>query len=411
MTFTLAIGRSKQMRILIISSTCSASKYQEVYEKRYEPMLDTNQKFFLSLIEGLNENGAIAIDCISTLPISHSCYPDKFVRQQQEIVDGVSYRYCGCINYPYIRTIIVKLNIRSLVKKYIRQYRSERIIVLCDGLIAEANAIVRLLQKKRITSVALVTDIPDIVSGMSSKKGIKSLSANLYGWYATRLLQNYDRYVFLTEQMNEVCNPNNRPYIIMECIVTPIALHEQKDMPLADKPVVLYAGKLHSDFGVLQLAKAAPLLAGVCEIWLYGGQGDCDEELKAIAKENQNLKIHGIVPLTEIQRIEQRADVLINPRPDEKEFTKYSFPSKTAEYMMMGTPTLMYRLAGVPSTYVPYLSFIDENSPEGIAFSIKRLLDEDYAMRKMRTENAREFIISNKNSLLQAKRLLEFLLK
>ncbi len=397
------------MRILIISSTCSAEKYKEIYNTRVKPMLDTNQKFFLSLIEGLNANRNITVDCVTTLPISYSCYKKRILKKQKEAIDGVTYCYCGCINYPVIRTLTVRHNILRLVKKYIKQHRQEETVVLCDGLIAEANSVVKFLKKNGIPTVALVTDIPNIVSDMSQDKGLKTMLGKIYGNYATKLLRQYDKYVFLTEQMNEVCNLSGVPYMIMECIVTPIELDAAADSALADKPVVLYAGKLHSDFGVLQLAKAAPLLKDKCEIWLYGGQGNCDDELANLAERYPNLKIHGIVTLKEIQSLEQRATVLINPRPNEKAFTKYSFPSKTAEYMMMNTPVLMFRLDGIPPEYEQYLSFIEENSPEGIAESIAKLLEEDKIAREDRSKKAREYIINNKNNIHQAERLYKFL--
>ena len=85
--------------------------------------------------------------------------------------------------------------------------------------------------------------------------------------------------------------------MIMECIVTPIDIDSIPNEKLSDKPVVLYAGKLHSDFGVLELAGAAEYLRDFCEIWLYGGHANCDDELKMLAERNPNLKIHGIVKL------------------------------------------------------------------------------------------------------------------
>lgn len=397
------------MRILVVSSTCSARKYKEIFEKRRRPMLDTNQKFFLSLLEGLQAQEDVAVDCVTTLPISYSCYDERFVKQQEEIEGGIFYHYCGCINYPIIRTLTVQLRIKKFVKQYIRKYSHEKIIVLCDGLIGEANSLIKYLKKKKICTVALVTDIPNVVSEMGGKKSVKAWLNALYGEKATKLLKSFDRYVFLTEQMNEVCNPEHRPYMIMECIVTPLAIERLERKKLSEKPVVLYAGKLHSDFGVLDLARAAAYLQDTCEIWLYGGHGDCDSQLAALAAENPNLKIHGIVELAQIHKLERNAQILINPRPNEKIFTRYSFPSKTAEYMMMQVPVVMYKLDGIPDEYDPYLHYIQEQSPRGIADEIKRVLAMEEGEKNKTTKLAREYIIEEKNNINQAKRLVDFL--
>ena len=149
------------------------------------PMLDTNQKFFLSLIDGLRQQEDVQVDCVTTLPISYRCYPDRIIKQEEENVDGVSFHYCGCINLPIIRTLTVKRNIKVFVKRYIQKYRGEKIVVLCDGLIAEANALVKLLKKKQVCTAALVTDIPDMVSDISTDKGIKSKLLNF--WFVSSM--------------------------------------------------------------------------------------------------------------------------------------------------------------------------------------------------------------------------------
>ena len=44
------------------------------------------------------------------------------------------------------------------------------------------------------------------------------------------------------------------------------------------------------------------------------------------------------------------------------------------EYMASGTPVLTTRLPGMPAEYYPYVEFIDEETPEGIARALKRVL-------------------------------------
>jgi glycosyltransferase involved in cell wall biosynthesis len=197
--------------------------------------------------------------------------------------------------------------------------------------------------------------------------------------------------------------------MILECIVTPLDLDTIEQKPLSERPVVLYAGKLHSDFGVLRLAQAAAYLEDLCEIWLYGGHGDCDDQLQALSQQHKNLKLHGIVPLEEIHKIERNAAILVNPRPNEKEFTKYSFPSKTAEYLMMGVPVVMYRLDGIPHEYDTYLHYVEENTAESIARKVREVLSSDPSQRAERALAGRAFIIENKNHFQQAARLVEFI--
>ena len=41
----------------------------------------------------------------------------------------------------------------------------------------------------------------------------------------------------------------------------------------------------------------------------------------------------------------------MNPRSADAEYTKYSFPSKTIEYLATGVPVVMNRLPGIPEEY------------------------------------------------------------
>lgn len=62
--------------------------------------------------------------------------------------------------------------------------------------------------------------------------------------------------------------------------------------------------------------------------------------------------------------MQQQATLLVNPRKGHEEYTKYSFPSKTMEYMASGTPTIMYKLPGLPIEYEEYLVLLPDNSQE-----------------------------------------------
>ena len=51
---------------------------------------------------------------------------------------------------------------------------------------------------------------------------------------------------------------------------------------------------------------------------------------------------------------------MINPREDNQEYVKYSFPSKNLEYLSTGNKVLCYKLSGIPNDYDKYLYYIDD---------------------------------------------------
>ena len=117
----------------------------------------------------------------------------------------------------------------------------------------------------------------------------------------------------------------------------------------------------------------------------------------------------GIRPNAEVVAIEQRAALLVNPRPTAPDYTKYSFPSKNMEYMISGTPILTTKLPGMPKEYYPHIYTIEEDTSDGVADALKKVFSESFAERMKKGENARRFVLENKSNVMQAKKIIEFL--
>ena len=99
----------------------------------------------------------------------------------------------------------------------------------------------------------------------------------------------------------------------------------------------------------------------------------------------------------------------MNPRPSRESFCKYSFPSKTIEYMASGTPVLMTRLPGVPKEYFDYVYAIEEETADGICRSLIEIFGQSEAQRARFGAAARDFVKTNKSCAAQCGRILDFL--
>ena len=95
---------------------------------------------------------------------------------------------------------------------------------------------------------------------------------------------------------------------------------------------------------------------------------------EAIAREDERVFYGGMLLNTEIVAKEQEATLLVNPRPTQEEFVKYSFPSKTMEYMASGTPVMTTVLPGMPREYHPHVFLLRDETAVGIAASLKEVL-------------------------------------
>ena len=111
----------------------------------------------------------------------------------------------------------------------------------------------------------------------------------------------------------------------------------------------------------------------------------------------------------EVLAYEQKASLLVNVRDPNEAFTSYSFPSKTIEYMLSGTPLLTTRLPGIPKEYDKYLILIEDNLPQTIASGIETAFRMTSEARQSLGNAAACFIAEEKNSEKQAEKILRFI--
>ena len=110
----------------------------------------------------------------------------------------------------------------------------------------------------------------------------------------------------------------------------------------------------------------------------------------------------------ELLRLERRATLMVNPTPASWEFTKYFFPSKNMEFMASGTPTLMFKLACMPEEYHQHLFFAEE-SVEALCDKILEICEKPQDELDAFGKKASDFICQQKNAVVQAGRLVEFI--
>ena len=117
----------------------------------------------------------------------------------------------------------------------------------------------------------------------------------------------------------------------------------------------------------------------------------------------------GMVSHAEVVRFQKEASVLVNPRKPDQEITRFSFPSKTIEYMMSGTPMIGYRLEGIPEEYYRHMYIPDTLSVESMAELIDEVLSMPQSFLDAKALSAKEFVIGEKRSVSQVEKIIRFL--
>lgn len=139
------------------------------------------------------------------------------------------------------------------------------------------------------------------------------------------------------------------------------------------------------------------------------GDGDSRDEIMRLSCFDKRIVYKGQVKRSEAFQLQKNALLLINTRTPEGEFTKYSFPSKVMEYLASGTPTLMYRLPGIPEEYYEYCYSLSRADIDSLSQMLTEILNLSESERIAKGQAAREFILKNKNPKSQTLKIINLL--
>ena len=403
------------MKILFLSLLFEREK-EDFYKKKVRGMIqNASNTFQYAVLDGFYENQTLAdIFLINSLPVGTfgSGYDELFLKESPFVYEGKDIGVTiSCINLPVLKQFTRYKNVCKQLTKYIEQNRNEDIKIITYNVYEPyIHACSKIKKKyKNIEICPIITDLPGQF-GILPKAWWKRIYVLHAAKKIFKYLKSADRYVFLTELM-KVPLAVDKDYIVMEGIYSNIDGVNNSVVAAepSNKKIILYTGVLNREYGILTLLDAFDKIPQKdIELWICGGIGEV-EEVKRRAERDQRIKFYGNVPRKQAIEYQRKASLLINPRPNRGEFVKYSFPSKTMEYLSSGRPVLMYKLAGIPHEYDIYLNYIPEYTPESMKDSILNILYGDYDMYLTKAAWGREFVLKTKNSKAQAKRILDFL--
>lgn len=329
----------------------------------------------------------------------------------EETENKVLYQYVSTLNIPIVCQFLYYLQSFYYTFKWGVRNRKNRII-FCDIFSSSSTVSGGVLAAKilRIPICALVTDMitTPLTTSLNLNNVFWKFFFNIRQNKQYRSLNTYHAFVFLTKYMNEIYNPLKRPYIVMEGSVDSRFVSCQNIKKQTPR-VIMYAGAIEKEYGLNELTQAFMSLSiPDIEFHIYGN-GKFVKDLLEYQKQDPRIKYMGIVNNADIVKAEQAATLLINPRLSHEVYVKYSFPSKTSEYMLSGTPLLTTKLPGIPDEYFQHLYTFDEESITGFARKMSEILSLPETELIQQGKNAQEFVLKNKNNILQSKRIFEFL--
>ena len=379
---------------------------ETVRNKSKNNMLDAANALQWHIYEGLCANLDRKPDVINVVPVGSfpQYYNEPFIKKERFSEIFLNVGFC---NVKLIRKLVLAGRVYKELKSYYKDKKGEKTLLVYTMNSAFLQAITKLKRKvKDICVCAVVADLPDM-SSLSSKKSFfnkafdKFLSKKSYS-----TADCIDKYVLLTEQMADYMNIT-KPYCVMEGIATESEALEQTSEGAVK--TVLYTGTLHKRFGVTDLVDAFMLTEDRSMRLVICGVGDSEEQIRIAAAKDSRINFKGQVTRDEALKLQREATVLVNPRKNNEEFTKYSFPSKNLEYLSSGKPLIAYKLDGIPDEYDDYIYYVKDDSEETLAKTITEVCSMPSEERRLFAERAQQFVLKEKNCFVQVNKVLKFI--
>lgn len=365
-------------------------------------------KFQWNLIDGFLNISGINLHAVSAPFVGP--FPNEF---RDFYIRGNSYLYKNSLQCQYVpfcnlwgyRNISRTISLKRAIEHFLSIKSRKKVIISYSLHTPFLQAAV--FAKRIDPSIHLCLIVPDLAQFMNLSKK-KTVIYNIFKKLDIKILEKSLKYVssfvLLTEHMKDVLKVGSRPYIVIEGIVDdsyPTLVSEGQKTDETYKTVV-YTGTLNEKFGVVNLIKAFHAIDDRNVRLKICGRGDSEDLIKKYALKDDRIQFLGQVSNEEAVRLQNNATVLVNPRQNNEDFTKYSFPSKNLEYLLAGKPVVAYKLDGIPDEYDKYFHYVEDNTIESLSNTIKKVVNLPYEEREKIGKAAREFVIKNKNKNVAA---------
>lgn len=387
----------KQKEILWVSGIAWMSDNYEYFPKATDPGLVSSSAFQQAIIEGLEAQGE-QVRLLSTINRRFSRVQWSHNGKSQDIiVEGINGHLTGLLSKK--KRLLAEINKKNFLDgiKIVSAYEMHLPYLYALRSIKKKNP--------EIKTILICPDLSTYMDIGIKKKPIKYLLKKVESMIMKRLLSYVDGFVVFTNQMYEYFSYTKKPYVVVEGVY-----RNKYDLTEIEKqPIILHAGSLHYNTGIEELIEAFEKIDNSdVELW-FCGKGEMDSYIHDKCKKNSKIKHKGFVDPKDLFEYEKQALLLVNVRDPKENYTKYSFPSKTFEYMASGTPFLTTDLEGIPEEYKQNLLLIENNEVETIKNGLLRALNMTKEENRNFGNQARNFVLEKKNKQCQSKIILDFM--
>lgn len=364
-----------------------------------------------SFIDGLStlHDTVVKVIVNPAIPSFPHNFKRCFIKREQYKIQGIDVTSIPVFNLLIINRIWSLLCLIYAIFYTLKGLEDKDEIVIINN-IADLSSLAATRIVKKISSLSLnvftiVLDIPIDVTLLYQKSIIKASVVGYFDKEKIRLAKKSDYRILLTKQMESII-PGINTIVEGMIKISSYSNNIIRDHK-PDKEIIAYTGSVQKVFGVWNLVEAFRIAnLENAELWICGS-GDLSKELEELSRNVSNIKYYGLVDSEKAKQIQIEATILVNPRTSEGEYTKYSFPSKTIEYLITGRTVVGNKLEGIPEEYFQYVYTPVDESVYSLSECLKKVVNCPWEERFKKQVEGRNFIIDNKNSSIQVRRIID----
>lgn len=375
------------------------------------PVQFAANQFQKSIITGLDQTCATPTTIVTGLFVGS--YPRRCKRSSfgsgifnhTEKANHTDYRVGFC-NFTVIKHFSLARSLTKTVEGLLDKEDEVDGICVCGYAMTYSTVKALMHLKARFPGICtclIVPDLPQYMDLSSKKHRLRSAIKTIVNRRLFAMVSTVDCFTVLTKYMCEQLPVKGKPFCVVEGIAP--AIEERVVKKNQERNTIVYTGSLSGKYGITELVDAFVKLNRKDLYLDIYGYGDSVPYILQQAQLNQRIRYWGNIDNKAARKAQQEALLLVNPRRNNEEYTKYSFPSKTLEYLASGTPVLMCKLPGVPDEYYEYVFSFKEDLYE----SLNQVVSLPIETLKEKGREGMLYASTKKNARIQSGKIVSML--
>jgi len=402
--------------ILFLGGLFPKETEDEIISKSIGNLQNAANNLQWELVKGLDENLSTSVTIVNSLFIGS--FPKRYKSFKIRTYDfSFQLEHAKAINVGFTNLTGIKrfsryYGVKTQLDKWIKEKKSSKKVVIAYAMTSIFTQLLEYAKKidDKIITCLIVPDLPQYMNLSNKKNGLYNVLKNAEIGIIKKNMGFIDCYVVLTRHMVEYLDIA-KPSVVIEGVAsnkvcTPTVHYDHSKN---SSKMILYTGGLNERYGVLELVKNFRMLENDNCVLVLCGFGDAENKIREISEVDKRVVYKGLLKREEILALQKEATVLINPRPNNEEYTKFSFPSKIIEYMASGRPVVAFMLDGIPGEYREYFYEINPRKKNAIYETLKIIMETDEKELTQKGKEARDFVLNQKNRQIQVDKILSMI--